>query len=262
MREKIVEALKSLERKLGIHILYACEYKCRKQTGPPSDYTHHVRFIFTRPLDKQLCIVAPVDQYYQVNDEKVEIYGLDLRKALIAVWISDSSIFEWLGSEEVYLNKTYFSKALKGAIPVYFSPKVCIQRYYCIAQKIHRTSFGGSLAPLGSIYAIMYNLLLCSWIHEYTSVPPYDISQLRTLIKNPTVQQALTQILKDLETHSETELVVCAQPITAWVEQEMSFFRKQRGKPQKIKDAKALDGLYQNILSAMGTNPLYLLYLN
>jgi predicted nucleotidyltransferase len=262
MRERIVEALKGLERKLGIHILFACEYKCRKQTGPPSDFTHHVRFIFVRPLNQQLCIVTPVDQYYQVNDGKVEIYGLDLRKALIAVWISDSSIFEWMDSEEVYLDKTYFSKSLKGAIPVYFSPKVCMQRYYQIAQKIYHTSFGGTLAPLGSIYAIIYNLLLCAWIKEHTSVPPYDICKLRTLIKNPLVQQALNKVLKDLENHPEADLVICAQPISAWIEEQLSFFRNPRGKPQKIKDAKALDGLYQHMLSAMGANPLYLLHLN
>jgi predicted nucleotidyltransferase len=262
MRERIVDVLRGMEKKWGIHILYACEYQCRKQTGPYSTYQHHVRFIFARPLDKHLCVVTLPDQYFQEIDNKVEVYGLDLKRALLAVWISDSSIFEWLSSREIYLENTYFSKALKAAMPIYFSPRICMNHYFMLASKIHQHAFCGNLAPIGSIYAVIYTLLLFNWIRKYGALPPYDITQLETQLSNAATHSALHNLLMERKNHPEGDLVICAEPIVQWVEEQLKEYRIKSGKPKRVKDPGALDLLYQYTLSHLGTNPLLRLHLN
>lgn len=102
MRDVIIEKLREIEQKEQVTILHAVESGSRAWgfASPDSDYD--VRFIYVRPAEYYLKLEKTRDVIEWQLDERLDINGWDLQKALRLLHSSNPTLFEWNNSPIVY----------------------------------------------------------------------------------------------------------------------------------------------------------------
>lgn len=94
MHARIQSALRQLEASYGIRILYACESGSRAWGFPSPDSDYDVRFIYCHPADWYLTLDEGPDTLNFPVDDKLDLAGWELRKALRLLRGSNASLFE------------------------------------------------------------------------------------------------------------------------------------------------------------------------
>ena len=117
MRGTIMKALKNIEYKGDLRILFAIESGSRAWGFPSPDSDYDVRFVYARPVDWYLTLAPGRDVYELPIDEVLDINGWDIKKALglllkpnpvIAVRRPNEAVaameWNWLIENGVYVN--------------------------------------------------------------------------------------------------------------------------------------------------------------
>jgi len=102
MRAQIMDALRDIEAKNDVSVLFACESGSRGWgfASPDSDYD--VRFIYVNRLPWYLTVQPRRDVIEVPISGDLDINGWDLRKALGLMRESNPTLLEWLRSPIVY----------------------------------------------------------------------------------------------------------------------------------------------------------------
>src|SRR5690348_15627233 len=102
MTNKIIEAIKNIERNENVTILFAAESGSRAWGFPSPDSDYDARFVYIHPKDHYLDIIERRDVIELPVDAVLDINGWELRKALRLFAKSNGPIYEWLQSPVVY----------------------------------------------------------------------------------------------------------------------------------------------------------------
>ncbi len=102
MRTQVLEALRDIEARHDVTVLFACESGSRGWgfASPDSDYD--VRFIYVNRLPWYLTVAPGRDVIEVPISGDLDINGWDLRKALGLMRESNPTLLEWLRSPIVY----------------------------------------------------------------------------------------------------------------------------------------------------------------
>jgi len=178
MRTKIVEALRHVEEKEGVRIIYACESGSRAWGFASEDSDYDVRFIYIRPLDWYLSVDDRKDIIEVPIDDNLDINGWDLRKSLHLLRNSNSVILEWLASPIQYFSHNLYVPLLTGLSQRAFLPRSSCRHYLGMA----RRNLGGcqteeKVKIKSYLYAIR-PVLCCRWIVIFGKQAPMPIDDL------------------------------------------------------------------------------------
>ena len=91
IKDKIIAALKKIERDHGVRILYACESGSKAWGFASKDSDYDVRFIYVRPTQDYLSIHDFRDVIEKPVSEQLDLSGWDLKKALRLFEVSNPS---------------------------------------------------------------------------------------------------------------------------------------------------------------------------
>ena len=194
MKDLILEKLKEIEQNENIKILLAVESGSRAWgfASPDSDYD--VRFIYVRPINYYLRLDKTRDVIELPINDKLDINGWDLKKALTLLHNSNPTLFEWLSSPIVYYDTGYFDK-YKNILNNYFSSKKSLYHYLHTAENTNRNFLNGEIIRLKKYFYALRPILACKYIIGHNSPPPVLFSKLvETELPNnmkPDVQQLL-----------------------------------------------------------------------
>ena len=122
MKDIIIQKLNEIEEKENVKVIFAVESGSRAWGFDSADSGYKVRFIYLRNLESYLKL-KPEKKYikydsakYIVNSsdwklsEKLDIYGVDLQKALCMLHKADPIFFEWANSPIVYKTSEQWEK--------------------------------------------------------------------------------------------------------------------------------------------------------
>ena len=189
MKDKIVVALRQLERDHGCRMLFAVESGSRAWgfASPDSDYD--VRAVYVNPLDWYLQLDEPsTDTIMAMLSDDLDVVAWDLRKFLRHLGKSNASVMEWLDSPIVYADCGLLSH-LKDLERRCTDPARIAFHYASMFRHamLNRTP-NGTLGVKKLCYALRANLCV-RWTLEKGTMPPTAFSAVLDGLALPSVQR-------------------------------------------------------------------------
>lgn len=179
----VMGKLKELEKIYNINILFAVETGDRAFGLNVPDTLSTVRFIFKHPVEQYLKFTGKYETIEWVDDD-IELYGIDLRKAINMITESNRNIYEWTNSSVKYLDKD-FGYRLKPILEQYFSIEVILPQYQTV---IHNQleGFLDGKATIRECLMLEKTFLQIKYILELHQMSPTSINELVTATKTYT----------------------------------------------------------------------------
>ncbi|MHC4214967.1 MAG: nucleotidyltransferase domain-containing protein [Planctomycetota bacterium] len=252
MKEKILQALASIEEKSDVKILYACESGSRAWGFESTDSDYDVRFIYLhRPNwylsinieSKRDVIEIPIDGVLDIN-------GWDLRKALKLFRKSNPPLYEWLGSPIIYLEKYSVAKKMRQLAPSCYSPIACMYHYYKMAKGNNREFLKGPNVKRKKYFYVLRPILAVIWIERELGVVPTEFQVLvDTIVESSELKKGINDLLEAKRIGKELDYGPRIEVISNFIDAELERmeneqFEKRTGKCPVEK----LNELFRNVL--------------
>jgi predicted nucleotidyltransferase len=197
MEFTIKEFLNTLEKQENITILFACESGSRAWGTNSASSDYDVRFIYIREVDWYLQLFEGRDVIEISPNEKVEIVGWDLKKALKLLQKSNPTLLEWIHSPIIYLSESAFTSKLKTLSQLAFSSISTIHHYLNMAKKNYQSLLKEKRTTTKRYLNILRPLLTCLWILDNQEMPKNEITSLsHQYINDPKLDQQIDQLLQ------------------------------------------------------------------
>jgi len=142
IHERIDAALEKLEQEEDVRIVYACESGSRAWGFESGDSDYDVRFFYLHPAKRYLSVSPERGVIERPLDNRMDIFGWDLRKALQLLRKSNPPLLEWLQSPIVYRHLPSVVSRIRTLVPQYYSPAAC-HHYLLLATKNYREYLHG-----------------------------------------------------------------------------------------------------------------------
>lgn len=179
--EKIIDSLKKIEKQKGVRILYACETGSRAWGFPSPDSDYDVRFIYCHEKDWYLQLGQRKDTIEVMTDD-LDITGWDLKKSLLLLKRSNTSLIERFQSPVEYYSDPGFKTSFLELIEQYYSPTAVFFHHYSLAVKFWEDLKDKQAFKLKSYFYLLRSLLSCNWIVRDSVVLPMHIGCLMEYI--------------------------------------------------------------------------------
>ncbi|SEU06250.1 hypothetical protein SAMN05443580_11386 [Variovorax sp. OV084] len=191
MRAQIMEALRDIEAKHDVTVLFACESGSRGWgfASPDSDYD--VRFIYVNRLPWYLTVTPRRDVIEVPISGDLDINGWDLRKALGLMRESNPTLLEWLRSPIVYRDDAVAMPRFRALSEAVFSNARGWHHYSSMAKKNFREHLQADEVRYKKYLYVLRPLLAARWIRSQPGVPPMRFADLAQRTLDPVRDAAL-----------------------------------------------------------------------
>jgi predicted nucleotidyltransferase len=247
MRATIMRALREIESREDVAVLYACESGSRGWgfASPDSDYD--VRFIYVRRLDRYLTLEPVRDVIEQPRGGQLDINGWDLRKALQLLRDSNPTLLEWLRSPIVYALHDAFATRLRAAAESGFSPVRGYHHYVSTARKNLREHLMGEEVRHKKYLAVLRPLLAARWIREQRGAPPMRFAELaEATLDDPAVVAEINALLAAKMRAGEAAASARRPVLHAFIERELEAAQASVIVESHRVDSRELDSLLRD----------------
>lgn len=183
MRAQIMQALRDIEARHDVTVLFACESGSRGWgfASPDSDYD--VRFIYVNRLPWYLTVTPRRDVIELPISSELDVNGWDLRKALGLMRESNPTLLEWLRSPVVYRDDAAAMPRFRALSEAVFSNARGWHHYASMAKNNFREHLQADEVRYKKYLYVLRPLLAARWIRTQAGVPPMRFAELaqRTL---------------------------------------------------------------------------------
>ena len=179
MHDKIIQALKELEKEKQCRILFAAESGSRAWgfASPDSDYD--IRAIYVKPESWYWDIAEKTRDTIEAQlPGDLDISAWELRKTLRLFDKCNPSLNEWLGSPIIYLADEVFFARLKGLVPEFFNPIRAGHHYLSLAENAWHTIDGDGKIALKKLFYALRGVFCAMWSAEFKTMPPTEFDRL------------------------------------------------------------------------------------
>ncbi|RAP75568.1 nucleotidyltransferase domain-containing protein [Paenibacillus montanisoli] len=176
--EQIQEQLRRIEEEEQVRILYACESGSRAWGFPSKDSDYDVRFLYVRPAEWYLSIFDRRDVIERPINDRLDLSGWDIRKALNLFRKSNPPLLEWLQSPIPYWEATGAAERIRALSPLTFSPRSCLYHYLHMARGNYRMYLQGEQVRIKKYFYVLRPILACLWIRASNTMPPMAFQEL------------------------------------------------------------------------------------
>jgi len=252
VHERIVDALASIESNERVCVLYACESGSRAWGFPSQDSDYDVRFIYLHPLEWYLSVQRKRDVIERPIDDRLDLSGWELRKALRLFAKSNPPLLEWLRSPHVYWETSGLAEKLRTLASTWFSPKACLYHYLHMAQGNYRDYLQGDPVWLKKYFYVLRPILACRWIETTNTMPPMAFEALvDTQVDRIPLKHHILDLLERKKAGEELDWGARIPIINAFLEQEIERLQTStEALPrQAAPPISSLDQVFQETLS-------------
>ena len=199
MRETILDKLSRTEKERGIDVLYAAESGSRAWGFASSDSDYDCRFIYKRPLLEYITIGAPKRDVIELpTEQKLDINGWDIFKALGLLSKSNPNLIEWLFSPVIYLESGGVAESMRQYSASYCNERACAYHYLNMA----KGNYSRYIKPNPSVqrkkYLYVLRPLAClEWIRSNKGFPPVKFTDVLGGISLGCVADAMNSLLEE-----------------------------------------------------------------
>lgn len=226
MREIIMEKLKEIEKKENVRIILAVESGSRGWGFPSKDSDYDVRFIYIRDLKDYLKLNAFDDVLEYPINEKLDINGWDINKALSLFHKSNPTIMEWLNSKIIYIDSEE-AQGLREIMNNYFSIKRGMCHYINMAKTNYKEYLRRDVVPLKKYFYVLRPILAAKWIYEKRNAPPMEFKELVNEELIDDLKEIVNHLLDLKVNHSEIKEIERIDELNSFFENEMVVINEQ-----------------------------------
>ena len=255
MKEKIQKYLLEIENVEGVKILYACESGSRAWGFPSADSDYDVRFIYLHPVRRYLSIEKIHDVIELPINENLDVDGWDLRKTLQLFRKSNPTLFEWLGSPIIYLEKFSIAAQLRQLASIYHLPAVCAYHYLHMAQRNYRDYLKGEQVWIKKYFYALRPILAVNWIECNLGIVPTEFIALVNGLKlESNLKAEIYKLIDAKRARAELDYGPRIHCISDFIERELSRFEGITFNCDKAAaPIEKLDALFQAALNEVWT---------
>ena len=199
MNQEITSALKDIEKKHSVKILYACESGSRAWGFASTDSDYDVRFIYMHQPDYYLSIFDDRRDVIELPiDDLLDISGWDLKKSLSLLYKNNLALFEWINSPIVYLNRD-LDNTLKRLVNSYFKTDRAHYHYFSMAKGFYEDHLLNVAKPnMKKFFYCMRTTAACLWVKKFKNMPPvaFEGMLISEIMPNAVVKEIQKLILE------------------------------------------------------------------
>jgi hypothetical protein len=251
MRKKILSKLSKIEKEEDVKILYAVESGSRAWGFPSKDSDYDVRFIYLRPVEWYLSIDKRRDVLEYPINNKLDISGWDLKKALYLFKKSNPALIEWLSSSIVYFERYSAINKLRELNDKYFSIKSSIYHYLNMARGNYKDYLQKDEVKIKKYFYVLRPILACKWLEANKTVAPMDFEELLdSQISDMELHNEIKKLLKKKRAGEELDIEAKIDIINEFIEGEIAYYEEYAKNAEDIKSVsyKELNKLFRDTL--------------
>ena len=238
-----------IEKKFKVTIFYACESGSRAWGFESHDSDYDIRFLYHHDLDWYLNLEDKKDVIEKPLDEKLDINGWELRKALRLMRKSNPPLFEWLQSPIIYKEKKEISQIIKEIIPEYYSPKNCYYHYLHMAQGNFREYLKGDEVWLKKYFYVLRPVLACRWIEKFDCPVPMEFEiLLEKTLDDPGLKENIYTLVERKKAGDELDFGPGIPSISHFLGLEIKRLEKNIPDKAEYKDFSLLNQIFKKIV--------------
>lgn len=240
MKEHILQIIKQVEIEYGVKVLFACEAGSRAWGIASKDSDYDVRFIYVHRKNWYLSIDQKRDVIEIPNrdpvsipvNEKLDLSGWELTKALRLFRKSNPSLLEWLHSSMVYAE--YFSavERMRQLEKKVFSPDTCLHHYFNMAKGNFRDCVKSSAVNVKKYINVIRPLLAAKWIEQHHNFPEVELQSLtEQLLADGNIKDTIKTLIELKKNYRKVELDL--EILHSFFQQELSHIESSEKKSNK-----------------------------
>lgn len=170
----------------------------------------------------------------------LDINGWDIRKALVLLYKSNPTLFEWCNSPIVYRTSRKFDDFRALALR-YFSPKAALYHYWSTAYGVKKNFLQGETVRMKKYLYALRPLLACRWILDKNLPPPILFD---TLVKEELPEPLIREVdalLQKKKEGMETSMIARVPALQEYIESSLDEIRLAAG--DSVSDSPVWDEL-------------------
>jgi len=196
--DAVSEVRKRLDRvrASGVRILFAIESGSRAWGFPSPDSDYDCRFVYVRPVEDHLRLVAERDVIEFPIEGEIDTGGWDLKKALLLALKGNAVIVEWANSPDVYEEVAGFRPRLLGLLEKIVDPRLVARHYFGLLKRHEQAYSSGDLKLKKLFYALRPAFALHHMEQRgFASLPPMNLLR---LIETTSVPAELSDLVSEM----------------------------------------------------------------
>ncbi|KAB2332297.1 nucleotidyltransferase domain-containing protein [Cytobacillus depressus] len=259
MEAHIKQVIKQLERDYDMKVLYACEAGSRAWGLSSKNSDYDVRFIYVQRKNWYLSIdqkrdtleIPNRDPISMLLDDRLDLSGWELSKALRLYRKSNPSIFEWLSSKLVYSESYSTIEKMRQMEPSIFSPVVCFHHYLNMGKRNFRDCLHSKEPNVKKYINALKPIFSVKWIELHRTFPPIEFQALLDQFNLPDeLNEAITHLIKSKLTTTEWNRDIDLDVINQYLESELRNLESRAKTMHKeiVDPTTELDQLFRDTL--------------
>ncbi len=223
-RTQIATRLDEIEAEHRVAVLYACESGSRAWGFPSADSDYDVRFIYVHPRDWYLSLDLERrdDTIDAAPEDKIDLHGWDLRKALQLFRDANPTLLEWLQSPIVYREDNAVLARWRDLIPDYYTPRAAGHAYRGMARSIVEQNLAEEPIQHKAYLYVLRALLAVRWVERSLGPVPVEFERLVDAATiGADLQAAIDALLNQKRSGTEQEAGPRLPKIHDFIEAEM-----------------------------------------
>ncbi len=227
-RYEIPEHLRKLEQENNIKILFAVESGSRAWGFESKNSDWDVRFIYIHKPEWYFRVEEQRDTIEYVYNDRLDMVGWDLRKALSLLYKSNPSVLEWLNSPIVYRQDEYFAKRINSVADNYFNPIKLMYHYNHIYNKHNERYLQQEGYPMKRFLYYLRGILACKWIEQKMSLPPIPFKELMdATVEDEAIKSKIEELILIKKGEKECDITVVDDALVEYARHWDEYFNKK-----------------------------------
>lgn len=227
-RREIPVHLYHIEKEHEVKILLAVESGSRAWGFESKDSDWDVRFIYIHKPEWYFKVEQQRDTIEYVYNDRLDMVGWDLKKALSLLYKSNPSILEWLHSPIIYRCEDYFSQRLATVEDNYFNPIKLMYHYNHIYKKHNQRYLQQEGYPMKRFLYYLRGILACKWIEQKMTLPPVSFMELvDATVEDKIIVAKIEDLIQIKRGDKECDINVVDESLVAYARHWDEYFEQK-----------------------------------
>lgn len=247
MEEKILKALKEIEKENNIEIIFAADTGSRTLGYSNENSDYDIRFIYIQKSEKYFKLIEEIDMI-QRKELNMDFLGFDLKKTLNLLKDSNVQIWQWLYSSKIYATSDY-SEEIKKLSKEYFELKKFYHQYAGIISNNYKRKIRNGEKVKAKYYLI--SLIRIASMLKIENETEYNFSEGIEESFKDLPENIKEKIIKmNLERKNGKEFVELDFELNNYIENKIKIFQEKADNLlAEKKDIEKINNFFYRIIS-------------
>lgn len=222
MKEKIQETLSHIEHSYDVKIILAVESGSRSWGIPSESSDYDVRFLYVPSKEWYFSIEEKRDVIDFPVDNRIDLHGWELRKALRLLNKNNPHLLEWLHSPIIYCQNEQCVANIRYIAQSAFASKAALFHYINMAKRNYLDFLQGHDVKIKRYFYCIRPILACLWIVEHKCFPSLDFLDLvESTLASGSLKESVLALIQQKKAGVEFGTSVSYQELHHFIETEI-----------------------------------------